>query len=201
MIIITKENKKHFNIPGTFVVVGLDNAPILKNNGQPWSGTTKSMSNYYGIIVGAGKYKDVKTSATWDPSYRIQFIPNNHEPGGENEEKQIEGENTVMATLEATFKHEGKTAPIYIDIESEDEEDIYVTCQLGENTEAWKKIWFSDIEDWKKFHKAANRLYDLQIQLEKAIVKAMPSKYKFDPETVIWNKVLTEGCFALRLIK
>ena len=97
MVIITKENKNNY-AAGTFLVVGLDNQPILKNNGKPWSGKTNSISNYYGIIVGAGKYAAVKSGVVWNPDYRIMFTPEVQEDITPVIVDQIveAGENTVI---------------------------------------------------------------------------------------------------------
>lgn len=214
MIIITKENKKNYNVAGTFSVVGLDNQVILKNNGQPWSGRTTCMSNYYGVIVGAGKYNAVKSAVVWKPDYKILFSPDVDSPAqevvaapvvviqeaGENR-GLTEEEIKDMEKINIQFKYNNATLPAHIGVQFYEDDDVYVECKLGDNGDEWKKVWFSDIEDWKKYYKASDRLQDLYNALEKSILAALPSKYKYDPDMVFWDKVLTEGKFAMTIGK
>lgn len=214
MIIITKENKKNYNVAGTFSVVGLDNQIILKNNGQPWSGRTTCMSNYYGVIVGAGKYNAVKSAAVWKPDYRILFSPDTDIPAQEVVEEPVvviqevgenmdltEEEIKDMEKINIQFKYNNATLPAHIGVQFYEDDDVYVECKLGDNGDEWKKTWFADVENWKNYKGAANRLDDLYNALEKSILAALPSKYKYDPDCVFWDKVLTEGKFAMTLMK
>jgi hypothetical protein len=214
MVIITKENKKNYNVAGTFSVVGLDNQIILKNNGQPWSGRTTCMSNYYGVIVGAGKYAAVKSQVVWQPDYRILFSPDTESlepevPAAPVMIIQDAGENRVlteeeikdMEKINIQFKYNNATLPAHIGVQFYEDDDVYVECKLGDNGDEWKKAWFSDIEDWKKYYKASDRLQDLYNALEKSILEALPSEYKYDPDMIFWDKVLTEGKFAMTLGK
>jgi len=210
MIIITKENKKNYGVPGDFLVVGLDNQPILKNNGQPWSGSTTSMSNYYGVIVGAGKYAAVKSQVVWKPEYRILFTPKEEvaapqiivEEVGENRDIVIQEEETKdMEKININFKYNDATLPATIGVQFYEDDDIYVECKLGDSLDAWKKTWFKDVEDWKKFRDKEGRLEKLHNALEKSILAALPSQYKYDPDCVFWDKVLTEGKFVMTLMK
>lgn len=214
MVIITKDNKKNYNVAGTFSVVGLDNQIILKNNGQPWSGRTTCMSNYYGVIVGAGKYNAVKSAVVWKPDYRILFSPDTDIPAQEVVAAPVEviqdaGENREfteeeikdMEKINIQFKYNNATLPAHIGVQFYEDDDVYVECKLGDNGDEWKKTWFSDVENWKNYKGAANRLDDLYNALEKSILAALPSKYKYDPDVVMWDKVLTEGKFAMTLMK
>lgn len=214
MVIITKENKKNYNVAGTFSVVGLDNQIILKNNGQPWSGRTTCMSNYYGVIVGAGKYNAVKSAVVWKPDYKILFSPDVDSPAQEVVEAPVvviqdAGENRGfteeeikdMEKINIQFKYNNATLPAHIGVQFYEDDDVYVECKLGDSLDAWKKTWFKDVEDWKRFRDKESRIDKLHNALEKAILEALPSKYEFDPDCVFWDKLLTEGKFVMTLMK
>lgn len=75
-IFITKDNRKQFmGAKGSYSVVDSGGNPVLKSNGKPWAGKTFSMGNYYGVIVGSGKYQNVKLGAIWKDGYKIKFEP------------------------------------------------------------------------------------------------------------------------------
>ena len=80
-IFINKYNRKNFmGSSGTYAVLDYSCNPVLKSNGKPWAGRTYSMGNYFGIIVGSGKYRNVKLGATWKDGYKIKFEPSNNQP-------------------------------------------------------------------------------------------------------------------------
>lgn len=72
-VIINKENRgKYVGKQGTYQVMKGDE-PVLKRNGKPWTGKTLNMGNYYGILIGSGKYKNVRLAQTWNESYTVVF--------------------------------------------------------------------------------------------------------------------------------
>ena len=209
MVIITKENKKNYGA-GTFVVLGLDNQPVLKNNGQPWSGKTNSMSNYYGVIVGAGKYNAVKTSAIWKPEYTISFIPQEDQIPGENKEEEVvvqdhkekhEGELIKMQEYDFDFTYQNKSLPAHVLVELFEDDDLFITCKLGENEDQWKKVWFKDVEDWKKSLQIMPRIEDLHNALEDKILQVVGEDFEYDKDAISWSNLLTEGDFMLKALR
>lgn len=75
-VFVTHVNRKNFmGIKGIYNVIDKEGNPVLKNNGKPWSGRTFSMGNYFGVIVGSGKYQNVRLGATWKEGYKIKFTP------------------------------------------------------------------------------------------------------------------------------
>lgn len=73
VVIVNKSNRKEFmDKMGVFQIMK-DGKPVLKNNGKPWAGRTKSMGNYYGIIVGGQKYLNVKQRGAWTEGCEIYF--------------------------------------------------------------------------------------------------------------------------------
>lgn len=80
-IFINKTNRKNYmGISGKYAVIDSSGNPVLKSNGKPWAGRTYSMGNYFGVIVGSGKYNCVKLGATWKDGYKIKFEPSNNQP-------------------------------------------------------------------------------------------------------------------------
>jgi len=80
-IFITKYNRKNFKgTPGKYAVLDSSNNPVLKSNGKPWAGRTYSMGNYFGVIVGSGKYQNVRLGAVWKDGYKIKFEPSDNQP-------------------------------------------------------------------------------------------------------------------------
>lgn len=80
-IFITKFNRKNYTgVTGTYSVVDSSGNPVLKSNGKPWAGRTYSMGNYYGVIIGSGKYQNVRLGATWKDGYKIKFEPSSNQP-------------------------------------------------------------------------------------------------------------------------
>ena len=72
-VIVTKENRLQFVAKkGTYQVMN-NETPILKRNGKPWTGKTLNMGNYFGVIIGSGKYDRVKLSTPWNDNYTIVF--------------------------------------------------------------------------------------------------------------------------------
>lgn len=75
---VTKENRMKFvGKKGVYQIMNRNDEPVLKRNGKPWTGKTLNMGNYYGVLVGSGKYKQVKLSTPWIPSYKILFTEAN----------------------------------------------------------------------------------------------------------------------------
>ena len=80
-IFITKFNRKNYTgVTGTYSVIDSSGNPVLKSNGKPWAGRTYSMGNYYGVIIGSGKYKNVRLGAIWKDGYKIKFEPSANQP-------------------------------------------------------------------------------------------------------------------------
>jgi len=76
-ILINKENRnKYVGKKGIYQVMKGDE-PVLKRNGKPWTGKTLNMGKYYGVIIGSGKYKNVRLSQTWNDNYTILFTESN----------------------------------------------------------------------------------------------------------------------------
>lgn len=213
MIIITKENKKNYKTAGTFVVLGLDNQPVLKNNGQPWSGKTNCMSNYYGIIVGAGKYAAVKTSAIWKPEYTIGFIPQEGETTeqlqlGENIEEVVEQDHNVkdgaiikMNEYDFDFTYQDKTLPAHVIVELYDDDDLYITCKLGKDKDQWKGVWFEDAKTQKELCKQMNKVEELHMALENSVLETIGDDFEYDKNAISWSNLLTEGDFIMKAFK
>ena len=60
-IFINKLNRKNYiGRQGSYSVLDSSGNPVLKSNGKPWAGKTYSMGNYFGVIIGSGKYRNVK---------------------------------------------------------------------------------------------------------------------------------------------
>ena len=73
---ITALNRKQYKgVKGTYAVFDQEDKPVLKSNGKPWSGKTLNMGNYYGVIIGSGKYNSVTLGAVWKDGYKIKFLP------------------------------------------------------------------------------------------------------------------------------
>lgn len=80
-IFVTKYNRRNFmGKKGTYSVLDSSGSPVLKSNGKPWAGRTYSMGNYFGVIVGSGKYQNVRLGAAWKDGYKIKFEPSENQP-------------------------------------------------------------------------------------------------------------------------
>ena len=106
-----------------------------------------------------------------------------------------------MNEYDFDFTYQDKTLPAHVIVELYDDDDLYITCKLGEDKNQWKGVWFEDAKTQKELYKQMNKVEELHMALENSVLETIGNDFEYDKNAISWSNLLTEGDFIMKAFK